>query len=100
MRIDFHYGPQQATESNRSTQGNAASKSGATSTMQSGEDQARLSEGHVDVQALASQACQLPEVREERVQSLRGAILSGRYLNNPEQTASALLAHMDSGMAV
>ncbi|HEV2469727.1 MAG TPA: flagellar biosynthesis anti-sigma factor FlgM [Candidatus Sulfotelmatobacter sp.] len=99
MRIDFHYGPQ-ATESSRSTQSNAATNSAATSKMPSGEDQTWLSEAHLEVQALAARACQLPEVREERVQSLRVALLSGRYQTSPEQTSGALLAHMAFGMTV
>jgi flagellar biosynthesis anti-sigma factor FlgM len=51
------------------------------------------------VEALAAQASQLPEVRQERVQALREAVQSGRYDVNPEQVAGALLAHMTAGPA-
>lgn len=97
MRIDLHYGPQPVPESDRSAQGNSANRGTAASQVQSGEDQTQFSGAHLQVQALASQASQLPEVREERVQSLREAVQSGRYQANPEQVAAALLAHMVSG---
>lgn len=96
MRIDLHYGPQRVAESDRGGQTSSVN-SGASSKVQPGEDQAQFSEAHLQVQALASQASQLPEVREERVQSLREAVQSGRYQAKPEQVAAALFAHMASG---
>jgi flagellar biosynthesis anti-sigma factor FlgM len=101
MRIDPNYGPQASTESgNTGTQGTrsgsitsvAGGISGAT-----GEDQAHLSGAHAQVDALAAQASQLPEVRQERVQALRQTLLRGQYNPAPEQVAGALLDSMIAG---
>ena len=99
MRIDLHYGPQQTPEASPNrTQGPAGTASSVPSTA-SGEDQAQLSGAHIQVQALAAQAQQLPEVREERVQALRQAVHSGQYQADPEKIAGALVAHMVLGPA-
>jgi flagellar biosynthesis anti-sigma factor FlgM len=59
-----------------------------------GEDQTELSGVHVQVAALAAQASQLPELREERVESLRQAISSGEYRTDCGKVASALMTHL------
>jgi negative regulator of flagellin synthesis FlgM len=93
MRIDSHYNPQAAAEANRSgTQSSAASNPSAGAS--AGEDVASLSGAQVQVEALAAQASQLPEVREQRVQSLRQAVQSGLYQPASKQVASALFTHM------
>jgi flagellar biosynthesis anti-sigma factor FlgM len=95
MKIDSHYTPQPAPEMNRTgPDGTDAVQGSSLVTAQVGEDQAQLSGAHVQVQALAAHASQLPEVRNERVQSLRQSILSGHYCTDPEKLAGALLAHM------
>jgi flagellar biosynthesis anti-sigma factor FlgM len=98
MRIDLNPAPQALLESNRSS---AASDAAAGNSSPSnglaglgGEDQAELSGAHVQAQALVAQAAQLPEVRQERVQSLRQAIQSGRYQSSPDEVAGAVVAHM------
>jgi len=93
MRIDLNHGPQATPESNRNSAQSITTSSGSSSNAL-GEDQAQLSGAHVQVQALAAQASQLPEVREERVQALRQAIESGQYRVNPDHVAHAVLAHM------
>jgi len=98
MRIELNYGPQSVPESNRSVAQNPASGSlPATSAL--GEDQAQISGAHLQVQALAAQAAQLPEVREERVQALRQAVQSGQYHPSREKVAGAILEHMIAGPA-
>jgi flagellar biosynthesis anti-sigma factor FlgM len=63
-----------------------------------GEDQADLSGGHVQaqaqVQALAAQALQFPEVRQEKVNALRQLALNGGYQPSPNQTAGAIFSYM------
>lgn len=49
------------------------------------------------VEALATRAAQLPEVRLERVQTLRQAIAGGNYHRTPEEVATALFLHMIAG---
>jgi len=99
MRIELNYGPQQLAESNRSSAQAANAAERSTASGAAGEDQAQLSGSHVQVQALAAQASQLPEVRQERVQALREAIQSGHYHVSPEKVAGAMLEHMTSGPA-
>ncbi|HTW57902.1 MAG TPA: flagellar biosynthesis anti-sigma factor FlgM [Terriglobales bacterium] len=96
MRIDPNHGPQPARETNSSTAQNPAA---SASPAELGEDQAQLSGAHTQIQALATQAAQLPEVRQERVQALRQAIQGGRYATTPEQVAGAVFGHMLSGSA-
>lgn len=93
MRIDLNQGPQSLIEATRSNTQRAESNNSAREPL-GVEDQAQLSGTHVQVQALAAQAAQLPEIREERVQALRHAIQSGQYQASPEKTAGAMFAHM------
>jgi flagellar biosynthesis anti-sigma factor FlgM len=94
MRIDFHSSPQPASEAecNRAQQASAADRLGQTSA--SGEDQAQLSGAGAQAQALAAQAAQLPEIRAEKVQSLREAVAGGRYRFDAQKIAEAMLSHM------
>jgi flagellar biosynthesis anti-sigma factor FlgM len=97
MRIDLRYGPQSTPDLENKVQDGTTASGTAPSKVQQGEDLAQLSGAHVQVQALASQASQLPEVRDERVQSLRQSVLSGEYRPDPEKVGAALLSYMTSG---
>jgi flagellar biosynthesis anti-sigma factor FlgM len=96
MRIDLNHGPQSLSESNPSSSSNSAAGNSSVRTGGDllGEDQTQLSGAHTQVAALAAQASQLPEVRQEKVQALRLAIQGGLYSTVPEQVAGAMLAHM------
>jgi flagellar biosynthesis anti-sigma factor FlgM len=96
MRIDLNHGPQQA-DNIRSSAQNTAGSTSANHAL--GEDQAQLSGTHVQVAALAAQASQLPEVREEKVQALRQAVQGGHYQASPEKIAVAMFSHMLTGPA-
>jgi len=103
MRIDFNY---TAPEPERSSQSAASSAPAANRTQKNtpvasslGEDQAQLSGAHAQVQALAAQASQLPEIRQARVDSLRQAVRGGQYHPEPQQVAGALVAHMIAARA-
>jgi len=98
MRVQLNYGPESVPENNRSGAQNTLSGS-LSGTNGVEEDQAQLSGAHLQVQALAAQAVQLPEVREERVQALRQAVQSGQYHASPEQVAGAIFTHMIAGPA-
>ncbi len=56
-------------------------------------DEAQLSSSQDQLHTLALQAMQLPEVRSQRVQSLREAIQSGQYQREPAQIAEAMLVN-------
>ncbi|MGB8061571.1 MAG: flagellar biosynthesis anti-sigma factor FlgM [Candidatus Sulfotelmatobacter sp.] len=95
MRIDLNYAAQAAPESDRTRPRSttAAGNPSAAKTV-SGADQAQLSGAHTQVEALAAQASQLPEAREQRVQALRLAVDRGQYQPDPQKVAGALVAHM------
>ena len=100
MRIDHNPLPQPIAESNRSgAQNTAPAASNIPTSTGLVSDQAQLSPAHAQVQALASQVAQLPEVRQERVVALRQTLQSGSYRPSPEHVAQALFVHMIAGSA-
>lgn len=98
MRIDFNYSPPEPERSSQSAAPNATGSSQARNSTPAApslaEDQARLSGAHMQAQALAAQASQLPETRQARVESLRQAVLGGQYHPEPQQVARAVIDHM------
>src|SRR5580698_6281818 len=93
MRVDLNHGAQSLPQTERSATENdpASSTSEASGSSQApGVDQAQLSGAHTQVAALAAQAAQLPEVREERVQSLHHSLPSRRYPPPTTQVAAPL----------
>jgi flagellar biosynthesis anti-sigma factor FlgM len=94
MRINPDQGAQQLPDSGRTGSNTAATGTGSNSVGNLGQDHAQLSGGHALVQTLAGQAAQLPEVREERVTSLRQAIQSGSYHPSPADVAGAMFSHL------
>lgn len=105
MRIDSNQGTQAPAESDRTASQRAAS-AGATSAETTsadprasssgvlGEDQAQLSGAYTQVQVLAAQALQFPEVRQEKVNALRQVVLNGSYRPSSNQVAEAVFTHM------
>ena len=57
----------------------------------SGEDTVSLSRTHGEVQALTAVVAAVPEVRTERVTSLREQISKGQYQPTSQQVADALI---------
>ena len=100
MRIDLNYGPQSTSQTDRASAQSNAVAGGSQFTSVPGEDQAHLSAGHAQVDALAAQAAQLPEVRQERVQALRQVLLRGQYNPRPERIAGAMVDYMLASPAV
>lgn len=98
MRIDSQYVPQPFSEPEGRTGAQNATAS-TVSRVPAAGDQAQFSAAHVQVEALAAQAAQLPEVRQERVQALREVVRSGAYVSDPQKIAGAMVAQMISGSA-
>jgi flagellar biosynthesis anti-sigma factor FlgM len=95
MRIDGNQAAQPLPESGRTS--NAGAANAETRSLLSGapgEDQARISDAHAQVQVLVAQAAQLPEIRQEKVNALRQAILGGGYQPGSSQVAEAVFLHM------
>lgn len=95
MTINPNSGAESLPESGRVRNQDPARPSASSYSSTSwGEDHAQLSGAHVQVQALAARALQLPEVRHERISALRRPVLGGTYQPDAEQVADALLTHM------
>jgi len=92
MRINPYFGSQQTPATGRDKQTSPANSSSAR--LEPEADQAQLSGAHIQVQALAAQASQLPEVREAKINALRQAVESGQYRSDPANTAHSLMSEM------
>jgi flagellar biosynthesis anti-sigma factor FlgM len=101
MRIDFNQGTQPATEATQASPQGPTTRNAAAArqNLSAGDDQAQISGVHMQVEALATQASQMPEVRQEKVQALRQALASGRYHPSPERVAAAMVSEMAIGPA-
>lgn len=93
MRIDPNQKLQNVTDIGGTEQPNARTQNGAVK-INFVDDRAELSPDQVRVQSLVSQANDLPNVRQEKVNALGLAIQQGRYNVTPEQTAAAMLEDM------
>ena len=98
MRIDLNSQTQSPPENSRTGSSSTAAVSNISSSANNplGEDQANLSGTHVQIQSLAAQVLQFPEVRQEKVNALRQVVLDGSYQPTSKQIASALLAHVSA----
>lgn len=87
MRIDSNFPLQRGNETEKSNKSVAGKfvPSQAEGSHESGEDSVTLS-------SLASKALDTPEVRQDKVDSLRSAIQNGSYTVDPDQTADAMLS--------
>jgi flagellar biosynthesis anti-sigma factor FlgM len=94
MRIDLHYGPQSTEHADRSRNSNLDGTASASGNKLQTEDRAQISGAHVQVQALVAEALRSPDSREQRVQSLREAVLNGKFQVDSRQTAGAVMEHM------
>jgi flagellar biosynthesis anti-sigma factor FlgM len=92
MRISLNDATPQVPERGQTNAKNAAKGTGSAPASE--QDQTRLSGAHDQVVALAMQAIQLPDAREQRVQSLRQTLVSGNYRPEAGKVAEALFSHM------
>ena len=95
MRINPDHSTQQLPESHRTSAQNSSATGGKSSVSDLlGQDRAQLSGNQAQVQSLAAQVAQLPEVRTERVSALRQAGENGSYHPHPEEVASAVFSYL------
>jgi flagellar biosynthesis anti-sigma factor FlgM len=100
MRIDPNQRLQPLPEiERRRRESPAAADRTSVSKASAGENPTELSGPRAQVQELAKQVTQLPEVRQERVHALQQTIDSGLYRPGLDQVAGALLEHMMWGPA-
>jgi flagellar biosynthesis anti-sigma factor FlgM len=95
MRIDPNPQAQPVPDSSRNPNASPASNTaGSVTSSPLGADQASLSGAHVQVQALASEVLQFPEVRQEKVNALRQVVADGSYKPSSDQIAGAIFDHL------
>jgi flagellar biosynthesis anti-sigma factor FlgM len=68
-----------------------AAQNGAKTGQVESEDRTTLSSNSTSVGSLVSKALESPEVRQDKVQSLRQSINSGEYELDPDKIASSIL---------
>jgi len=98
MRID----PQNPAPGSSGTSGVESAQSGQVKGSQKSvgtepNDTVQLSSGQATVRQLVSQLCQVPDVRQGQVNSLRSAIASGKYNPSNGQVAGALASQLFGG---
>ena len=93
MRIDLHVRSTEVSESSRSGGSSGAEKKkAAVAAEQRGHgDETHLSFNPARVRELERMAREVPDLRKERVESLKSAIQDGRYEAPAEQVSSAML---------
>lgn len=89
MRIDLYNSSASQVSSDPSSQQVSASKTATTAT--SSEDRATLSSDSTSVSSLASTALSSPEIRQDKVDSLKQSISSGQYQIDPDQIAASII---------
>jgi flagellar biosynthesis anti-sigma factor FlgM len=90
MRIDSYNSPASqisAEQTSRQVSAQGSSNANVSGT----EDRASLSSGSTSVSSLVSQALQFPEVRQDKVDSLKQSVGNGTYELNPSKIASSIL---------
>jgi negative regulator of flagellin synthesis FlgM len=89
MRIDLFNSSASQISSEASSQ--QVSPVALSSTSASSEDHATLSSDSTSVSSLVSQALSYPEVRQDKVDSLKQSINSGQYEIDPSKIAGSIL---------
>jgi flagellar biosynthesis anti-sigma factor FlgM len=95
MRVDSNQAVQSLPESGRSDGlSPASSDARSPASRPQSDDQVQFSGARGQVQALAEQVLQFPEIRQGKVNALRQAVLDGDYQVGSKQLADAVFAHM------
>jgi len=94
MRVDSNQAVQSLPESGRSDSPSPASSDARSPASRPQDDQVQFSGAQGQIQALAEQVLQFPEIRQEKVNALRQAVLDGDYQVGSKQVADAVFAHM------
>jgi flagellar biosynthesis anti-sigma factor FlgM len=93
MRIGLNAGIPQLPDPQQPSTKSGSPAVGGSSELSAGS--AKFSWDESRAQSLSAAAGELPEVRQERVAALAQRVSSGTYAVTAEQTAEALMAHMN-----
>ena len=97
MRVDLRTHGTEPAEQSTTERARAGAASGSFGTDSAPLDQARFSFDQARVQDLESQVLAQPEVRQEKVDSLRESIGHGEYSVSDSQIADAMFADFSNG---
>ncbi|HEY1462904.1 MAG TPA: flagellar biosynthesis anti-sigma factor FlgM [Terriglobales bacterium] len=92
MRIDSNLPLQRGTETEKSNKSSVTDKFRSSRADESTE----LGGDSVTLSSLASKALESPEVRQDKVDSLRSAIQNGSYSVDPDQIADAMISNFNA----
>ena len=91
MRIDLTNAGASAISSEPTAEQLKARQAAAGSVSAEHEDRTTLSVHTQPVGSLVSQAMQTPEIRQEKVESLKAAVSSGKYHLDPAEIAQSMI---------
>jgi flagellar biosynthesis anti-sigma factor FlgM len=95
MRIDLSTGIGLTPAAAEPTKSPLRSSAGPTGS-ETSSDVSKLSQDYLKVQALVAAISQLPEISQNKVAALAESIQSGTYAVSAQQTAEALVSHMEA----
>jgi negative regulator of flagellin synthesis FlgM len=90
MRIDLFNSSATELSSDQTSQ-KASTENAAKSSISQTEDRATLTSGSASIESLVSTALNSPEVRQDKVDSLKQAVNSGQYNLNPDNIAASII---------
>jgi negative regulator of flagellin synthesis FlgM len=90
MRIDL-YNSSASQISSEASSAKVNTGKTATSEVSSGEDRTTLASDSTSISSLVSSALKSPEVRQDKVDSLRQAVSSGQYKLEPSEIAGSIV---------
>ncbi len=92
MRIDLNPSAMPELDRSKSTTSGSKTQDMTNRPPANAEDVAHLSTGSDAVQTLKAQLDKVPEIRQQKVDSLKLAIAEGTYQIHPQQIAAAMFA--------
>jgi negative regulator of flagellin synthesis FlgM len=95
MRIDSYGSLAADALSSQPNAQSSAAQNDVTAPSAGSEDRTTLTSSSASVESLVSTAMNSPEVRQDKVDSLRQAIASGQYQLDPAAIASSMLKDQD-----
>jgi len=92
MRVDSNTRTGELAGGGRPGKSSPAPTSEVVGRAEAGGDETRLSLDHARIRSFEAEVAALPEVRRERVESLRQLVRNGSYQTEPEKIADSMFA--------
>jgi negative regulator of flagellin synthesis FlgM len=91
MRIDLYNSAASQISTEPNSQQVSAQNTGNSGHVDNTEDRATLTSDSTSVGSLVSKALSSPQVRQDKVDSLRQAVSSGQYQLDPQKIAASMI---------